>query len=148
MKERVSLLPSLFGNISKGVTEHLNCKILKYSINLNGVLLSYSRPNVLHNEGKILDEQPHIHLDVTYSATIFRPVLGCALSGTVNKVGADHVGCLVYNCFNVTVVSNEQNEEFPSGFEEHSTIWFVVTGLDTTGDLLSLTGEYLKSSCI
>lgn len=143
VEEHLSLLPSLFGNLSKGITEHLNNKILKYSNDLNGVFLSYSRPILKQKEGKILDEQPHTHLDVTYSATIFRPVLGSALCGTVNKVGADHIGCLMFDCFNVTVVSSGQNEEFPSGFEECSTIWFMVTGLDTTGDLLSLTGEYL-----
>lgn len=146
VKEHISLLPSFIGNLSKGITEHLSSKILKYSTDFNGVLLSYSKPTLIRKEGKILDEQPHIHFDVTYFATIFRPVLGSVFCGTVNKVGVDHVGCLLYDCFNVTVVSTgRKHGRFPWGFEEQSTIWFMVTCLDTTGDLLSLTGEYLSN---
>lgn len=146
IKEHLSLLPSFIGNLSKGITEHLSSKILKYSTDFSGVLLSYSKPTLIHEEGKILDEQPHVHFEVTYYATIFRPVLGSVFCGTVNKVGVDHVGCLLYDCFNVTVVSSGHTGSFPWGFEEQSTIWFIVTCLDTTGDLLSLTGEYLNSS--
>lgn len=147
VKEHLSLLPSLIGNLSKGITEHLSNKILKHSAQLKGVMMSYSKPTVMHEKGKILDEQPHIHFDVTYSATIFRPILGDVLCGTVNVVGIDHVGCLLYDCFNVTVVSRRSNDlqcRFPAGFEEQSTIWFMVTCVDTTGDLLSLTGEYFE----
>lgn len=144
VKEHLSLLPSFLGNLSKGITEHLSNKILKHSSQLNGVLLSYSKPSVMDKKGKILDEQPHIHVDVTYSATIFRPVLGSVLCGSVNKVGIDHVGCLLYNCFNVTVISRRNDGGFPAGFEEESTIWFVITGVDATGGLLSLTGEYFE----
>jgi DNA-directed RNA polymerase subunit E'/Rpb7 len=122
----------------KGVTAHLSCKILKYSADFNGVLLSYSELTSLHKKGMIFDEQPHIHFDVTYIATVFRPLLGSVFCGTVNKISVDHVGCLLYDCFNVTVTSNRQF----SSIQEQSNICFVVTSLDTTGDLLSLTGEW------
>lgn len=147
VKEHLALLPSFVGNLSKGVTEHLSDKILKHSSQLQGVLLSFSKPRFMNEMGKILDEQPHIHFDVTYSATIFRPVLGSVLCGTVNKVGVDHVGCLLFNCFNVTVISRRTGHQcgFPAGFVEESIIWFMVTSLDTTGDLLSLTGEYFQN---
>lgn len=145
IKEHVSLLPSFVGKLSQGITEYLSSKILKYSSQFGGVLLCYSRPTLMNQEGRIMDEQPHIHFDVTYSATLFKPVLGSVLCGRVNKVGVDHVGCLLYDCFNVTVVSKTMNHRnFPSGFEEESTICFTVTLLDITGDLLSLIGEYLE----
>lgn len=148
VKEHLSLLPSFIGNLSKGITELLSSKILKYCTQFEGVLLCYSKPTLMHKEGMLLDEQPHIHFDVTYSATVFKPRLGSVLCGTVNKVGVDHVGCLLYDCFNVTVVSTERKNgfdgKFPSEFEEQSVIWFMVTCIDTTGDLLSLTGEYFE----
>ena len=157
VREHLTLLPCYVGNLSEGIVEHLNAKILRYSSLLDGVLLSYSRPRVMQKEGKIHDEQPHIHFDLSYSAYIFRPTLGSVLCGTVNKVGTDHIGCLLYDCFNVTVVSKSEKTEnglcsnFPSGFENGSDICFRVMSLDSVGNFLSLTGEYCDlgevSSC-
>lgn len=155
VKEHLSLLPCFVGNLSKGIIEHLSGKILKYSALLNGVLLSYSRPTVMQKEGKILDEQPHIHFDLKYTVCIFRPILGSVLCGTVNKMGIDHIGCLLYDCFNVTVVCKGRkwhksdvhtHNNFPVELEGGASIWFTVTSLDTTGDILSLTGEYFDCS--
>lgn len=99
-------------------------------------------------EGMIMDEQPHVHLYLSYTAFIFRPILGGVLCGTVNIVGVDHVGCLLYDCINVTV-RNWQNKDsysnFPSGLEEGSSILFKVVSLDASDcGLLSLTGDYFK----
>lgn len=149
VKEHISLLPCFVGKLSEGIVEHLNCKVLKYSTDLKGVLLSYSKPTVTHNRGLILDELPHIHLDFTYTGYIFRPALGSVLCGVVNKVGIDHVGCLLYDCFNVTVISLETSQcntsnRFPFGLEEGSIVWFGVLSLDITRDSLSLTGNYFE----
>ena len=149
VNEHISLLPYFVGKLSKGITELLNSRILKYSSQFNGVMLSYYKPTVTHTVGKIMDEQPHIHFDVTYAATIFRPMLGSVLCGTVNRVGQDHVGCLLYDCFNVTVGKNLNSHngtdnKFPACIEEKCNVWFKVTSLDTTGDLLSLAGEYFE----
>lgn len=148
VKEHLSLLPYFVGNTSKGIIEKLNCKILKYSTDLNGVLLGYSNITLIQEMGKIMDEQPHIHFDVKYTACIFRPVMGSVLCGKVNKVGSDHVGCLLYDCFNVTVVSkgtnwHDDNSFFPFDLEGGSKIWFKVVSLDITGDILSLTGDFI-----
>lgn len=154
VKEHLSLLPCYIGRVSNGITEHINRKILRYSSQFNGVLLSYSKPRAIQNEAKIMDEQPHIHFDITYTAYVFRPVLGSLLCGTVNKIGVDHVGCLLFDCFNVSVISKGRNwhkngfsNTFPSGCEYGSCIWFKVVSLDTAGDILSLTGEHYSDCC-
>ncbi len=144
MKEHLSLLPCYIGNISEGLTDLLNGKIFNYSGLYGGVLLSYSKPKLMQRKGIILDEQPHIHFDMIYTAYIFRPVIGSILCGRVNKVGVDHVGCLLYNCFNVSVIWKEHNSQdnFSLSFEDGSLIWFRVITLDLVGHFLSLTGEY------
>lgn len=144
VKEHVSLMPCFVGNFSKGIIEHLNSKILRFSPNLNGVLLSYVKPALLHEKGQILDENPHIHFDLTYTAYIFRPMLSSVLHGRVNKVGSDHVGCLFYDCINATVFLNEVYwHDDTSGLDQGSKILFKVTSIDTTGSTLALTGIFL-----
>lgn len=152
VKEHISLLPCYVGKISQGVIEHLNAKVLKYSSQLNGVLLLYSKPVLLQREGQILDEHPHIHFDLSYSAYVFRPLLGSILYGIVNKIGMDHVGCLLYDCFNVSVIGNteelhRQKNGLNGSYKEielGADIRFKVVAIDTptSGGVLSLTGEF------
>ena len=148
VKEHLSLLPCYVGNISQGVISYLNNKILKNSSQLNGVLLSYSKPVLLQKEGRILDELPHIHFDLSYTAYVFRPLLGSVLHGSVNKIGNDHVGCLLYDCFNVSIVKKEKrhSDGFSSSYKKlkiGTEISFKVLSIDRpiSSDVLSLVGE-------
>ena len=50
-----------------------------------------------------MDEQPFLHLDCQAEAILFRPTLGSRLTGVVNKLGHDHVGCLVHHVFNAAI---------------------------------------------
>ena len=144
VQEHLSFLPWYIGRLDEGITEHLNRKVLRYSDRYGGVLLSYSKPLVLQSLGRILDEQPHIHFDVKFWAYIFRPTVGSVLCGTVNKIGGDHVGCLVYNCFNAAIVkqSGVSKGWFDVTFEMGSRIWFRVINLETVGGILSIKGEH------
>ena len=151
VREHISLLPCYVGKISQGVIGLLNAKVLTYSSRLNGVLLSYSKPVLLQKEGRILDEHPHIHFDLSYTAYIFRPLLGSILQGTVNKIGTEHVGCLLYDCFNVSIVDkrkkvHHEKKCLNSSYKEleiGAEIRFKVVAIDTpiSGGVLSLMGE-------
>lgn len=148
--EHLSLLPCFVGRLSQGISEHLNKKLLRYSEHYGGVLLAYTKPCVQQTLGRILDEQPHIHFDLVYTAYVFRPVIGSVVCGTVNNVGGDHVGCLVYDCFNASVFSKSQqgkgskrlNGTFTSKFLIGSKIWFQVVSTDNISGVLSIIGEY------
>lgn len=147
--EHISLLPCYLGRIAEGVIEHLNAKVLTYCSQLNGVMLSYSKPVVLQNKGRILDEHPHIHLDISYSAYVFRPLLGSMLYGTVNKIGVDHVGCLAYDCFNVSIITGFRTAKNGvirrryKHLQEGAVVRFKVVAINvpSSGEVLSLTGE-------
>ena len=146
LQEHVSLLPCYLGRLAEGVLQHLNGRVLRYSEQYGGVLLSYSKPCVLQRCGTIFDEQPHIHFDVKFTACIFKPTVGSLLWGTVNKVGGDYIGCLVYDCFNAAVVIETQRQQrVTNGWllrvKIGSKILFRVTKLDIGGGILSLRGE-------
>lgn len=143
--EHVSLLPCYVGRLSEGIIKHLNQKVFRFSDQFGGILLSYSRPLVLQQHGAILDEQPHVHFDLKYSAYVFKPQIGSILFGVVNNIGGDHIGCLVNNCFNASVVPHTKggtNDWFPCHIDNGSTVWFRVTNLENIGGVVSIGGEY------
>jgi len=147
LQEHISLLPCYLGRLAEGILTHLNGRVLRYSEQYGGVLLSYSKPCVLQRCGTIFDEQPHIHFDVKFTACIFKPTVGSLLWGTVNKVGGDYIGCLVYDCFNAAVVVETQRQQrITNGWLARvkigSKIMFRVTKLDIVGGILSLRGEH------
>lgn len=150
VREHLSLLPCYIGRLADGITDHLSSKVLRYVPTLGGVLVSYSKPVVLQSFGKIFDEQPHIHFDVRYSAYVFKPTVGTILSGTVNKIGGDHVGCLVYDCFNASLIApptpaavsmNGYDVGSRRNLRIGSKLWFRVSRLEVIGGILSITGE-------
>ena len=146
VREHVTLLPCYLGRVGSGVIETLTKRILHYSELYGGVLLAFSHVRVLQSTGRILDELPHIHIDVQYTATVFRPEKGDVMRGYVTKVGKDHVGCVLYGCFNASVVCSGdkgRSDWWSREFGEGEEVWFVVTKLDVTKRLLSLRGEYL-----
>ena len=153
VEEHVTLLPWYLGRVGEGVVELLNSRVLRYSRAYGGVLLSYSRPIVLQRSARILDEQPHLHFDLKYTAYVFRPVVGGVLRGRVNNVGVDHLGCLVYECFNATLYGGNQGGEGGgegwnpgAGGLHHalgSSVAFRVVRLDVVGRVLSIFGRVL-----
>ena len=147
VSEHISLLPCFVGRLSQGILEHLDKKLLRYSEQYGGVLLAYSKPSVQQTHGRILDEQPHIHFDLKYTAYVFRPVIDSIVCGTVNNVGGDHVGCLVYDCFNASVFAKQiKGQQRLNGlFSEFivgSKIWFRVVSIENISGILSIIGEY------
>lgn len=147
--QRMHVLPSYIGRVSEGILSTLNAQILRYSKVYGGVVLAYSKPIVLGTQGLIMDEQPHIHFSVKVSLYIFRPRVNAILRGTVNSISTAHVGCLVHNCFNASVLAQLGNHNarttgglFSKQLQVGRQIWFRVTRLDTT-DVLFIQGEYV-----
>lgn len=144
VKKRLSLSPSYIGKVSEGVIEHLDSDILQYSKELGGVILSYSDPKVQQRLGSILDEQPRIHFDLYVTYCLFAPRVGDLLWGKVNKLGEDHVGCLVNDCFNASV---QNREAFMTGINGYRQVElgdmlpFRVTDLESAGGIFSIRGE-------
>ncbi len=144
--EHVSLLPCYVGRLSDGVIEYLNEKVFHFSDQLGGIILSYSKPQVLQQHGIILDEHPHIHFNLKYSVHLFKPELGSIMCGSINNVGQDHLGCLVHNCFNAAVLGPSSTEQMSAWYSQPfhigAPVWFTVTNLENVGGIVSISGEY------
>ena len=75
---KVALQPMHCQRPIEAVKRQLNDLLLKYSEDIQGVPLSYSGlelPRGLEN-GRILAEQPYVHVDLRATVTMFRPVRG------------------------------------------------------------------------
>ena len=148
----MTLLPGYIGRIGAGVLELLTSRVLCYHEAYGGVLVAVDHVRVLQSAGRILDELPHVHMDILYQAIVFSPQRGDVMCGYITQVGRDHVGCVLYGCFNASVVCSVggasgdgvRSEWWTREFGEGDKVWFVVTQLDVTGSLLSLRGEYIS----
>lgn len=96
--------------------------------------MSYSDVEIEEDKLRIRYDYPHLHLHVQVKFLVFAPAFNsllstcsppktktrlfpdwaheCNTAGTVKKVGADHVGLLVYGLFNASIPS----DQLPSSF--------------------------------
>lgn len=140
--EHVGLSPRYLGQLKKGVNEELTNKLMRYSDVLEGVPVSYEGFRILQRSGSILDELPFIHFDVKVNFIVFKPTIGRTLVGVVNKIGVDHVGCLVHNCFNASISkSNFRNGLIYDSLDIGSDFIFKVIEIEAVNGVLSITGE-------
>lgn len=140
--EHVGLSPRYLGQLKKGVNEELTNKLMRYSDVLEGVPVSYEGFRIMQRSGSILDELPFIHFDVKVNFIVFKPTIGRTLVGVVNKIGVDHVGCLVHNCFNASISkSNFRNGLIYDSLDIGSDFIFKVIEIEAVNGVLSITGE-------
>ena len=141
--EHMFLMPVYIKNIRKGVCEKLNQRIFEYSSELHGILVTFSNLAILQKTGEIHDDNPHVHFNVKYTATIFQPHLGAVLKGVINKVGEDYFTCLVYDCFTVHVrlLSDKYDSTILSDIEENKMVLVCITRIPDGRESITLHGE-------
>lgn len=131
-------MPKYLGNIKAGVVELLDSQVFVYSDELGGVPVAYKNIQLVQNVGRIIDDQTCIHFDIKADFILFKPQIGSTLTGVINKVGKQHIGCLVHGKFNAWIPRRN-----PEGQTENllgEEIQFVVTNIFTNNNILSLKG--------
>lgn len=159
---RVILAPKFTQEIKAGVKEYLSGLLLKYSPELEGVIMTFSRIKVTSDYASITNESPFFKVPISAQFVIFKPQKKSRLLGVVQSVGAQYVGLLLYGLFNVSIDANEipnvyefdptaysWRHKSPDGkhIEMGSLIEFKVQDVVPSNDIISLKGSILDSDC-
>lgn len=128
-----------------------------------GILLGFEGLRLLSQLGSIGLDNLYIHLDVRASFFVFRPEIGMSLKGlfthvtifrlilinilgTVTQTTQDHVGCLVYHTFNISLPKpvDDPNKTW-LGYNAVPTneVEFKITFVELNGRLPYIRGELL-----
>ncbi|XP_037507283.1 DNA-directed RNA polymerase I subunit RPA43 [Rhipicephalus sanguineus] len=100
----VPLPPAYIGSEGRGVKTLLENWKGQYVERLNGVLLGYENLKFVEASGTIIDDQPFVHQDVVGDFQVFRPETGSIVRAHINRMSKNHVGCLVHNWINLSIL--------------------------------------------
>ena len=140
--EHISLPPQYLGRLTEGVKEELNSGLMKYSDTLQAIPVAYEGIKILQRKGEIMEDSPFIHFDVQVKFIVFKPTVDSKLVGVVNKIGTDHIGCLVHRSFNASISkSNVKNHDVYDNLEIGSNCEFSVIGIETVNGVVSINGR-------
>jgi len=103
----LALEPIFLDNIKFGILKHLNNHLHEYFPEVSGVLLGYEDVKLKKSTGALYTDQPHIHVDIQGIFFVFCPSPGSFLVGTVNKKSAGHVGVLVHDTINASILKTD-----------------------------------------
>lgn len=116
----------------------------RYHEGIGGVLLSYASVRFATGAaaddftsttdgaplGRMLEENPALHVRVTADALVFRPAVGDVLVGRVQDVGSGHVSVLVAGVFNAVLHSDELSPWYAPASDERRLAWEATPRLD------------------
>lgn len=136
----ISLLPCGLRNVLESAKESIRrTLLLKYCNPMGGILLAFDQVQIIDNNnnshnGRILEELPHIHYNVTCQAIVFCPTTTTTiglqqqqrLDGIVVETSFhSHVSLIVHGHFNASISSNQMRQ---SGFIYDETMgqWYHV----------------------
>jgi|SaaInlStandDraft_6_1057023.scaffolds.fasta_scaffold23917_2 DNA-directed RNA polymerase subunit E'/Rpb7 len=111
----------MLGNLSKGVDECLNAMVMKYHPQINGVVLAYKKVELKDEKGVVLTDKPFVHVHISFVALAFVPQIGSIVRAEVIRVSSDHLSCLIFDTFNLSVQRRDRGE--PYSFDPHVFEW-------------------------
>ena len=107
---KAKLSPCFIGNVKSGVQDILNRRLLRYTPAFEGIMVAYFDTKLQSDAGFIRNELPHFFVNISTKALLFRATSGMRMIGTVNKVSSSHIGMLVHDLFNASVVVGQLRE--------------------------------------
>ncbi|XP_044753888.1 DNA-directed RNA polymerase I subunit RPA43 isoform X4 [Coccinella septempunctata] len=148
-KERdVRTLPYHGNKISNAIKEQLNNLIGKFVKDLNGIVLGYKNIKILSEVG-FIDDAACLNFPILADFYLFKPTPGKELPAIVTKKSKDHVGCLVYHTFNVSIPKSEAEVNWEGhNVEIGQEIIFRVTFVKLDSRIPYIRGEFLKKSSV
>ena len=108
----VYLHPSQLGDALGGARGALDRMLLKWSEDLEGVLLTHEGAALLPDPGRVLGTLPYVRAGVSARLQVFAPRVGDALVGEVTKLGGDYIALLVMGIFPAVIPVKNIREGF------------------------------------
>ena len=69
----LALEPAHLDNVNNGIFKSLNSRLLSYYPELSGILLGYKSIKLKKSTGEVIDDYPHVHVDVQAIFYVFKP---------------------------------------------------------------------------
>tara|TARA_R110002050_G_scaffold262974_1_gene403260 strand:- start:655 stop:1395 length:741 start_codon:yes stop_codon:yes gene_type:complete len=101
------IYPSQLSDIERGYAEFMESYVLKFVPSLQGAVVSFKDVEASSELGRIMNDQPEIHVDLKASFLVFSPKPGEELTGIVSNIGYDHVGVVICEKFNATITAED-----------------------------------------
>eukprot|EP01114_Cavostelium_apophysatum_P015424 TRINITY_DN4194_c0_g1_i1.p1 TRINITY_DN4194_c0_g1~~TRINITY_DN4194_c0_g1_i1.p1 ORF type:complete len:240 (+),score=63.43 TRINITY_DN4194_c0_g1_i1:129-848(+) len=155
---KIYLSPFWSGKVSMGIKYHLDQFIFRYIPEFSAVMVSHDNLEVLDRAGLIMDENPFVLTKIKVDFLLFAPALHSFIIGTVNNVGVDHIGLLIFRTFNASIGSQNLGGNFKLDFSSGTwtdqgtgaqiavgtDIVFEIINIHQENHILSIVGSMLK----
>merc|ERR1712098_51942 len=106
----LAVSPSSLNNLKAGVEGQLTPHINRYFSPLKAIMLGYDKLKLTSRTGALVYDNPAVHIDVEGNFFLFSPEIGDKITGVVNKKSPGHLGCLVHDTFNVSLLAGEKEK--------------------------------------
>eukprot|EP00461_Guttulinopsis_vulgaris_P001577 UN01577 len=109
LKRQIHLLPSKLANLKDGIRSILSSMLMRYDQQLQGVVLSYDKLELLDQNADIfLERTTFTFYQIRFRVLVYKPQVGSYVIGTVNTISeGDHIGLLVHDLFNAVVIGSK-----------------------------------------
>jgi len=124
----LAVSPSSLNNLKAGVEGQLAPHINRYYPPLKAIMLGYDQIKLTSRTGALVYDSPAVHINVEGNFFLFSPDIGDKIPGVVNKKSPGHLGCLVHDTFNVSLIAGETEKGIKVGQEIVLEVTRVVWG--------------------
>ena len=104
----LALSPGALGGLKKGLEVAMMENLNRYYPDLGAILLGWRGLKLCDRSGDIAGDSPYIHVNVEGWVYLFNPEVGSKILGKVIKKTAGHIGCLVHETFNVSLLCDKR----------------------------------------
>mmetsp|Transcript_13132 Transcript_13132/g.19786 ORF Transcript_13132/g.19786 Transcript_13132/m.19786 type:complete len:171 (+) Transcript_13132:15-527(+) len=139
---KLYISPAYLMDPMAGVQSQLSHMLLKYTPQLRGVPLAFSKVDLVSDTGFIRHDEPDIHLQASISVLVFAPALHQQLVGVVTRMSGDHVALLVHGAFNASIIKqSDVSADAATKLVVGQQVHFVLKSITVADGLLSMLGE-------
>ena len=112
---RMCLMPGVLNKIKEGLEAQLMPHLNRYYPAVGAILLGWEDLRCCQSTGRLVSDSPAIHVEVTGRFYIFSPQIGSVLPATVNKMSEKHIGCLIHETFNISLMGDRMDSSVSTG---------------------------------